>query len=101
MQLLRALWAYRHFIDASIRSELKRRFARSRLGALWFILHPLAQAAIFAVVLSEVLAAKLAERISYLFSLRICAQIEDEPLLIRPPVERPKLKQASGVVLDA
>jgi lipopolysaccharide transport system permease protein len=54
-----AIWAYRNFIYASIKSELKGRFARSRLGAAWFILHPLAQAAIFAVVLSEVLAAKL------------------------------------------
>lgn len=59
MHILKALWAYRHFIAASIRGELKRRFARSRLGALWFILHPLAQAAIFAIVLSEILAAKL------------------------------------------
>lgn len=35
------------------------RFARSKLGALWMILNPLAQATIFAIVLSEVLAAKL------------------------------------------
>jgi len=57
--ILRALWNFRHFITSSIQGELKRRFARSSLGALWFILHPLMQAAIFALVLSEVLAAKL------------------------------------------
>ena len=51
---------YRHFIAASIRGELERRFARSSLGAFWFILHPLAQAAIFALVLSELMAGKLA-----------------------------------------
>jgi len=59
MNQLHALWAYRNFVAASIRSELKGRFARSKLGALWFILHPLAQAAIFAVILSEVLAARI------------------------------------------
>ncbi|MBK7665049.1 MAG: ABC transporter permease [Sterolibacteriaceae bacterium] len=57
--LLLNLWAYRHFIVASIKSEQIRRFARSSLGALWFILHPIAQSAIFALVLSEVLSAKL------------------------------------------
>lgn len=54
------LWRYRHFILASIRGELKNRYARSRLGLLWTILHPLAQALIFALILSEVLGAKLA-----------------------------------------
>lgn len=58
-QLFIALWAYRTFIAASIRSELQRRFARSSLGALWFILHPLVQATIFAIVLSEILPSKL------------------------------------------
>ena len=53
------MWNFRYFITSSIRGELKRRFARSTLGALWFILHPLLQAAIFALVLSEILAAKL------------------------------------------
>jgi lipopolysaccharide transport system permease protein len=59
MHFLTALWHYRHFIASSIRSELKGRFARSKLGALWFILHPLAQAAIYSLVLSEFLAARL------------------------------------------
>ncbi|TYO96588.1 ABC transporter permease [Desulfallas thermosapovorans] len=57
--MLTALWHYRHFILSSIRGELKSRIARSRLGALWFVLHPLAQATIFALVLAEVLGAKL------------------------------------------
>jgi lipopolysaccharide transport system permease protein len=59
--MLKRVWAYRHFILSSIKSELKGRFARSRLGALWFILHPLAQAAVLALVLAEVLAARLPE----------------------------------------
>ena len=57
--ILLATWRYRHFILSSIRTELVTRFSRSRLGALWVIIHPLMQAAIFALVLSEVMAAKM------------------------------------------
>ncbi|MDD2768539.1 MAG: ABC transporter permease [Methylococcus sp.] len=57
--MLLGVWRYRYFILASIKGDLMGRYARSRLGALWFILNPLAQSAVFAMVLSEVLAAKL------------------------------------------
>lgn len=56
---LSALWRFRHFIAASIRGEFKLRYARSRLGACWSILHPLAQSAIYVAVLAEVLGARL------------------------------------------
>jgi homopolymeric O-antigen transport system permease protein len=56
--LLRA-WRYRHFIYSSIRNEFRSRFARSRLGGLWMVIHPLAQVVIFAFVLSAVLSSKL------------------------------------------
>ena len=59
LPLLTPAWAYRHFVAASIRAEFLRRFSRSNLGALWFILHPLAQAAIFALVLSEIIVGKI------------------------------------------
>jgi lipopolysaccharide transport system permease protein len=52
-------WRYRNFIASSIRSDFRARFVRSRLGGLWMIIHPLAQAAIFALVLAEVMAIKL------------------------------------------
>jgi len=57
--MLRNLWRYRYFILSAIRAEMKGRFARSRLGALWFLLNPLAQALIFSIVLSQVLQARL------------------------------------------
>ena len=57
--MLLALWRYRHFVLASIKSDLKGRYARSRLGMLWHVLNPLAQAAIFALILSEVIGARL------------------------------------------
>ncbi|HSV18780.1 MAG TPA: ABC transporter permease [Casimicrobiaceae bacterium] len=57
--MLGAAWRYRHFVLSSIRKEYRARFARSKLGALWMIVHPLVNAAIFALVLAEVMSAKL------------------------------------------
>jgi lipopolysaccharide transport system permease protein len=57
--MLRSLWQYRHFVLSSIRNEFISRFARSKLGGLWLIINPLAQVAIYALILSNVLAAKL------------------------------------------
>jgi lipopolysaccharide transport system permease protein len=57
--MLSRLWQYRHFVLSSIRSEFISRFARSKLGGLWMIINPLAQVAIYALILSNVLAAKL------------------------------------------
>jgi len=57
--MLRALWQYRHFVISSIRSEFSSRFARSKLGGLWAIFNPLAQVAIYALILSNVLQAKM------------------------------------------
>lgn len=57
--ILTSIWRYRYFIGSSVRNELRVRFSRSKLGGLWMIIHPLAQVLIFALVLSEVLAAKL------------------------------------------
>jgi lipopolysaccharide transport system permease protein len=59
MGILLPAWKWRHFIIGSIKNEFLTRFARSRLGGLWMVLHPLAQVAIYALVLSTVLAAKL------------------------------------------
>ena len=58
-EILAAIWGYRHFIVSSIRNDLRSRFARSKLGALWMVLQPLAQVAIYALVLSRIMAAKL------------------------------------------
>lgn len=54
-----SLWQYRHFVLSSIRNELISRFARSKLGGLWMIINPLSQVLIYALILSNVLAAKL------------------------------------------
>lgn len=57
--LLFAIFNYRNFILSSIKNELRLRFIRSKLGGLWMIIHPLMQVLIFALILSEILSAKL------------------------------------------
>ena len=57
--MLRALWQYRHFVVSSIKSEFSSRFARSKLGGLWAIFNPLAQVAIYALILSNILQARM------------------------------------------
>lgn len=56
---LKRLWAYRHYVISAIVSEFKARFANSILGGAWMILSPLAMVAIYTLVLSVILAAKL------------------------------------------
>lgn len=57
--MLRSLWQYRHFVLSSIKNEFISRFARSKLGGLWIIINPLSQVLIYALILSNVLAAKI------------------------------------------
>lgn len=57
--MLLAAWRYRYFVYSSIKNDLRARFVRSKLGGLWMVINPLAQVLIFALILSEVLAAKL------------------------------------------
>ena len=58
-EMLMSAWRYRYFICSSIQSEFNSRFIQSRLGGLWLVIHPLVQAAIFALVLGKLMAAKL------------------------------------------
>jgi lipopolysaccharide transport system permease protein len=58
--MFQALWQYRQFVFSSIRSEFSSRFARSKLGGLWAIFNPLAQVAIYALILSNVMQARVA-----------------------------------------
>jgi lipopolysaccharide transport system permease protein len=57
--MFRDMWRYRQFIISSMRNELISRFARSKFGGLWMIINPLAQVVIYALILSNVLRAKL------------------------------------------
>jgi len=57
--LWRAVLNYRYFILSSIKNDLYTRFVRSKLGGLWMVINPLTQVLIFALILSEILSAKL------------------------------------------
>lgn len=59
LAVLASLWSFRYFVIGSIRADFHGRFARSRLGFFWIILNPIIQSLIFAVVLAEVLGARL------------------------------------------
>ena len=57
--MLKSVWQYRGFVLSSIRNDMVSRFAQSKLGGLWVILNPLSQVLIYALILSNILAAKL------------------------------------------
>lgn len=52
-------WRYKQFIVSSIGNEVLTRFSRSKVGGLWMVIHPLSQVLIFALILSEVISARL------------------------------------------
>ena len=57
--MLSAVWGYRHFIVSSIRSDIRARFAHSKISGIWLLIQPLVQVAMYTTVLSTVLAARL------------------------------------------
>ncbi|ASM35807.1 putative ABC-2 type transport system permease protein [Campylobacter sputorum subsp. bubulus] len=57
--MIKDIFKYKFFIINSIKTEFKTRYARSKVGLFWAILHPLAQVLIYAVILSSVLSNKL------------------------------------------
>jgi lipopolysaccharide transport system permease protein len=57
--MFKALWQYRHFVISSIRNEYVTRFARSKFGGLWAIFNPLSMVVIYALILSNILQAKM------------------------------------------
>lgn len=59
LDILKGVWTFRFFILSSIKVDMLSRIARSRLGVLWLVIPPLAQVAIFSLILSQVMAAKL------------------------------------------
>ena len=57
--MILAVWSYRFFIVSSIKTEFRSRFSRSKFGGLWMVLHPLALVLIYALILSQIMTAKL------------------------------------------
>jgi lipopolysaccharide transport system permease protein len=71
---LHALWAYRGFVVGMVVRDFRGRYFGSALGAAWAILNPLAQIAVYTVVFSQVMRAKLPGVTDGLgYSLYLCA----------------------------
>lgn len=74
--MLLALWNYRGFVLASVRREFEARYRVSMLGGLWAILNPVAQIAVYTLVLSEVMQARLpGVETGFAYSIYLCAGI--------------------------
>ena len=59
MAIVRSLWNFRGFVRASVARELRLRYAGSVLGAFWQILSPLAMIAIYTLVFSQLMRARI------------------------------------------
>ena len=83
---LAKIWNYRDFIKSSILNDVRMRFSRSSIGGLWVLIQPLAQSAIFALVLAVIMKARLPgidnthAYAAYLLSGMLCWSLFQESL---------------------
>src|SRR5262249_2145623 len=90
-----ALWAYRGFVLGMVARDFRGRYLGSVLGASWVVLIPLSQIAIFMIVFSQIMQAKLPgtkDNLSY--GLYLCAGILPWGYLIEV------LTRSQGVFLE-
>ena len=72
--MLASVWTYRGFVVESIRRDLRTRYAGSVLGAAWQLLSPLALIAIYTMVFSQVMRARLPGLDDqYAYAIFVCA----------------------------
>jgi lipopolysaccharide transport system permease protein len=76
MSMVRALWAYRGFIQGSVKREFQSKYRNSLLGAAWNIINPLAMIVVYTVIFAQVMRAKLPGVDStFAYSIYLCAGI--------------------------
>jgi len=74
--LLRAIWAYRGFVLASVKREFQLKYRNSLLGAAWTVLQPLSMIFIYTVIFSQVMKARLPNvESSFGYSIFLCAGV--------------------------
>ena len=80
MQMLLALWGYRGFILGSVKREFQTKYSNSLLGAAWTVINPLAMIAVYTLVFSQIMRAKLPEMAGggngqFAYSIYLCAGV--------------------------
>ncbi len=74
LNICSSLWRYRGFIAAITSRELRGRYTGSLLGPLWLLLQPLMLVAVYTVVFSQLLQARLPQHSSpFAYSIYLCA----------------------------
>jgi lipopolysaccharide transport system permease protein len=72
--MIGSLWNYRGYVRASVGRELRLRYAGSALGALWQILSPLSMIAIYTLVFSGLMKARLqGAGDPYAYTIYVCS----------------------------
>ena len=74
--LVRPAWAYRGFILASVQREFQSKYRNSLLGAAWTVLQPLSMVAVYTLIFSQVMRARLpGVESNFAFSIYLCAGV--------------------------
>ncbi len=72
--LVRAVWQYRGFVWGMVSREFQARYLHSLLGSAWALLHPAALIAIYTVIFSQVMRARLPGLDdTFAYSIYLCA----------------------------
>lgn len=59
IRIIQQLWLYRTFITGSVKREFQSRYLNSLLGVTWTFIQPLTQIAVYTLVFSQIMGAKL------------------------------------------
>ncbi len=71
-----AIWRYRGFIFGSVKREFQSKYRGSMLGSAWNVLNPLAMIAVYTIIFSKLMQAKLPGVDStFAYSIYLCAGI--------------------------
>jgi len=72
--LARAVWQYRGFVWGMVSREFQARYLQSLLGSAWMLLNPAAMIAIYTVIFSQVMRARLpGQDDAFAYSIYLCA----------------------------
>jgi lipopolysaccharide transport system permease protein len=74
LDVIKPIYSHRSFIWGSIKRDFQSRYQSSFLGALWLILQPLSMIAVYTIVFSNLMKARLPGELGeYAFSIYLCS----------------------------